>query len=151
MHIERRPYNSIMSANKATAPDAPVKLNLSSEPETVILPPSNLAYLEKNGPFLKTAPLPWKEFWSIATGQLDDSEIAGAVVLAELRLTNRHTSHARRGEFVFRAVVFLGYGNLYGRTVGPRTGGAVYTMIECAHPSSQRPDPIVQMGCRMPS
>lgn len=33
-----------MSANKATAPDAQVKLNLSSQAETVILPPSNLAY-----------------------------------------------------------------------------------------------------------
>lgn len=91
-----------MSANKATAPDAPVKLNLSSEPETVILPPSNLAYLEKNGPFLKTAPLAWKEFWSIATRQLDESEIAGAVALS--RIDETKTGDAA---YVYQAGVLL--------------------------------------------
>jgi DNA gyrase inhibitor GyrI len=91
-----------MSANKAIAAEAPGKLNLSSEPQQVILPTSNLAYLEKIGPFLKTAPLAWKKFWSIATGQLDKSSIAFAVGLS--RIDETKTGDAA---YVYQAGVLL--------------------------------------------
>jgi DNA gyrase inhibitor GyrI len=73
-----------MSANKAPVADAQAKLNLSSEPQVVTLPASNLAYVEKIGPFSKTAPVAWKEFWAIASTHLDESEIAGAAGLSRI-------------------------------------------------------------------
>jgi len=91
-----------MSANKASVADAQGKLNLSREPQEVILPASSLMYLEKIGPFLKTAPLAWKEFWSIATGQLDKSAIAFAVGLSRIDETKKGDA-----AYIYQAGVLL--------------------------------------------
>ncbi|MBV9687462.1 MAG: GyrI-like domain-containing protein, partial [Alphaproteobacteria bacterium] len=64
-----------------------VRVNLTADPEIITSQPAILVYLEKIGPFLKTAPLAWREFWSIAKGQFDRSEIAAMVALSRIDST----------------------------------------------------------------
>jgi DNA gyrase inhibitor GyrI len=90
-----------MSA-KATAPDVQPKLNLSSEPDIVSLSPATLAYVEKLGPFQKTAPLAWKQFWSIAAGRIAAGDIAAAVALSRIDDTR-----AGDAAYIYQAGVLL--------------------------------------------
>jgi hypothetical protein len=78
-----------MNSSAASAPDAGANLNLSDEPEAILLPPTHLVYLEKIGPFKQTAPLAWREFWAIAGGQLDQSQITRMVGLSRMDPTKQ--------------------------------------------------------------
>jgi len=73
-----------MTASVTKASDVPAGLNLTSEPDSIILSPSIFVYLEKLGPFVKTAPLAWKEFWSLAAGRLDQSQFTGMAGLSRI-------------------------------------------------------------------
>jgi DNA gyrase inhibitor GyrI len=62
-------------------------VNLTPSPEIVKSKPAFLVYLEKIGPFSKTAPSAWKEFWSLAGGQFDPDQIEGMVGLSRIDRT----------------------------------------------------------------
>ena len=77
-------------------------VNLTARPEIITSKPAFLVYLEKIGPFLKTAPVAWREFWSIAGGRFDPSQIAGMAGLS-------HIDHNKTGDdaFIYQAGVTL--------------------------------------------
>jgi DNA gyrase inhibitor GyrI len=78
------------------------EVNLTASPEIITSKPAFLVYLEKIGPFLKTAPVAWKEFWSIARSRLDPSQIACMAGLSRI-------DHNKTGEhaFIYQAGVTL--------------------------------------------
>lgn len=78
------------------------RVNLTADPEIITCQPAILVYLQKIGLFLKTAPLAWKEFWSIARGQFDRNEIGAMVGLS--RIDNTKTGDAA---FVYQAGLTL--------------------------------------------
>jgi DNA gyrase inhibitor GyrI len=77
-------------------------VNLTARPEIITSKPAFLVYLEKIGPFLKTAPVAWKEFWSIGGGRLDPSQIAAMAGLSRI-------DHNKTGDdaFIYQAGVTL--------------------------------------------
>ena len=91
-----------MTASKPNASDAPDNLNMTRELETLTLQPSILVYVEKLGAFPKTAPMAWKEFWSIAAGQLDRGQITSMGGLSRIDETK-----AGDAAFIYQAGVFL--------------------------------------------
>jgi len=91
-----------MTASVTKTSDVPAGLNLTSELECISLDPALFVYLEKLGPFAKTAPSAWKEFWSLAEGQLDHSQITGMAGLSCIDETK--TGDAA---FKYQAGVFL--------------------------------------------
>lgn len=52
-------------------------LHLPTTPELITLQPTLLVYLKKTVPFQQHALLAWKEFWHLAGGKFDPSQIAG--------------------------------------------------------------------------
>ena len=91
-----------MTASVTKGSDVPAGLNLTSELESIILKPSILVYLEKLGPFAKAAPSAWKGFWSLAAGQLDQSQITSMAGLSCIDETK-----AGDAAFIYQAGVFL--------------------------------------------
>jgi DNA gyrase inhibitor GyrI len=78
------------------------EVNLTLSPEIITLKPALLVYLEKIGPFAKTAPSAWKEFWSMAGGQFDQDQIAGMVGLSRIDPTKTGDD-----AFIYRAGITL--------------------------------------------
>jgi AraC family transcriptional regulator len=77
-------------------------LHLSSTPKIITLEPAPLLYLQKIGPFIKNAPLAWKEFWHIVGGKIEQNQMAGMVGLGRI-------DHTKTGDdaFIYRAGVVL--------------------------------------------
>jgi AraC family transcriptional regulator len=77
-------------------------MNLTASPEIIMSTPAFLVYLEKIGPFSKTAPLAWKEFWALAGGQFDQTQITGMAGLSRI-------DPAKTGDdaFVYQAGITL--------------------------------------------
>jgi DNA gyrase inhibitor GyrI len=77
-------------------------VNLTVSPEIITSKPVFLVYLEKIGPFSKTAPPAWKQFWSIAGGQFDQRRVAGMAGLSRI-------DNAKTGDdaFVYQAGILL--------------------------------------------
>jgi DNA gyrase inhibitor GyrI len=91
-----------MTPSTTRASDVPAKPNITSDLEFITLQPSFLVYLEKLGPFSKTAPLAWKEFWSIAAGQLGQGKNSSMVGLSWIDETK-----AGDAAFIYQAGVLL--------------------------------------------
>lgn len=50
-------------------------LNLTTVPTMITSEPAHLLYLEKRGKFMEQAPKAWQEFWGIAGGKLDMTQM----------------------------------------------------------------------------
>lgn len=59
-------------------------VQLTPKPELVTRHPQILLYLEKQGPFMKSAPAAWREFWQIAGGKIDRAMMTGMVGLSRI-------------------------------------------------------------------
>ena len=77
-------------------------VNLTANPEIIASKPLFLVYLEKIGPFSKTAALAWKEFWSIAGGQFQQHRVAGMAGLSRI-----DSSKAGDDAFIYQAGMLL--------------------------------------------
>lgn len=58
------------------------KINLTAEPQIIKRDDAILLYIDKKGPFMKTAPPAWQEFWSIAGPAIERKEISSMMGLS---------------------------------------------------------------------
>jgi len=61
-----------------------MELNLTTTPEIIFREPTPLVYLEKVGPFQKTAPGAWQEFWSHAGGVIEKDAMTAMMGLGRV-------------------------------------------------------------------
>jgi len=77
-------------------------VNLTASPEIITSKPAFLVYLEKIGPFSKTAPLAWRDFWVIASGRFQQHQIAGMAGLSRV-----DSSTTGDEAFIYQAGILL--------------------------------------------
>lgn len=65
-------------------------INLSENPVIVEREAAHFAFIEKHGPFMKTAPQAWQEFWMVAATSIDQTMITGKMGI--------HREAPRKGE-----------------------------------------------------